>query len=119
MTPKDPLGNLGNSLAAESAAVEQRFDTADRLAGAPPPPETAVRATFSFPPSDHALLLALQARCLAASFQVTKSELVRAGLHALDALPPDAVREAIGTLKKYRPARGARWTAADTPSPQR
>lgn len=117
MTPKDPLGNLGNSLAAESAALEQRFDTADRLAGAPPPAETAVRATFSFPRSDHALLADLQGRCLAASVQASKSELVRAGLHALAALPPEALCEAVGTLKKYRPARGARWVVPDTPSP--
>jgi len=118
MTPKDPLvGNLGSSLAAESAALEQRFDTADRLAGAPLPAETAVRATFSFPRSDHALLADLQARCLAAQVQVSKSELVRAGLHALAALPPEALRAAVGTLKKYQPGR-SRWTAPDTPSPR-
>ena len=114
MTSADPLGNLGRSLAAESAAVEQRFDTADRLAT--PPAKTAVRANFSFPASDHALLADLQDRCLAASFQATKSELVRAGLHALAALPPEGLREAVGALKKYQPGR-SRWAAPDTPTP--
>ncbi len=116
MTSEDPLGNLGRSLAAESAAVEQRFDTADRVAAAPPPAQTAVRATFSFPRSDHALLADLQARCLAASTQASKSELVRAGLHALAALPPEALREAIGTLQKYQHGR-SRWAAPDAPGP--
>lgn len=117
MTSEDPLGNLGRSLAAESAAVEERFDSADRLAAAPPPAKTAVRASFSFPPSDHALLATLQERCLAASFQASKSELVRAGLHALAALPPDALRQAIDALTKYQPGR-SRWTAPDTPAPR-
>lgn len=103
MTLEDPLGNLGRSLADESEAVEQRFDQAARVASPRPPAKTAVRASFSFPPDDHALFAELQARCLAASFHATKSELVRAGLHALAALPPDALREAVGALEKLRP----------------
>lgn len=103
MTVKDPLGNLGRTLADEGAAVEQRFDRAARVAAPRPPAKTAVRATFSFPPDDHALFAELQARCLAASCHATKSELVRAGLHALAALRPDALREAVGALEKLRP----------------
>ncbi len=113
MTSKDPVDNLGRTLTDAAAAAERRFDDADRIMGGRSPARrdaNAVRATFSFPPSDHALLGDLQARCLAASFQASKSELVRAGLHALAALPPDALREAIGTLNKYQPGR-ARWAA--------
>ncbi len=120
MTSKDPVANLGRTLTDAAAAAERRFDDADRIMGGRSPARrdaNAVRATFSFPPDDHALLADLQARCLAASFQASKSELVRAGLHALAALPQDALRETIDALTKYQPGR-SRWTAPDTPAPR-
>ena len=95
---KDPLsGALSRSLQDEDTAVEQRFARADSILGgqgkqravlpatpAPPPSkERAVRATFTLAEADSALLPALQQRCLEGRHSAARSEIVRAGLHAL------------------------------------
>ena len=118
-TRKDPLSGLGRSLDAESEAVQKRFTDADRFTSAPPappatPPEPApqprpqrqrgaVRDTFSFPRDDHRLFQELQQRCYAAGFSASKSELVRAGLHALAGMSPGAFADAFSGLEKLKP----------------
>lgn len=118
-TRKDPLSGLGRSLDAESEAVQQRFTDADRFTSAPParpatPPGPApqpgrqrkggtVRDTFSFPRDDHRLFKELQQRCYAAGFSASKSELVRAGLHALAGMSPDSFADAFSGLEKLKP----------------
>ncbi len=59
-----------------------------------PPPEEqkekVVRDGFSMPRTDYEKFRTLKAVCLAGGLAVKKSELLRAGLHALEALPiPD------------------------------
>ena len=81
-----------------------------------PPRQTVIRDHFSFPPDDHALLAELQARCLQSGFAVTKSELVRAGLHILHSLPAAALRAAHGRLQKVKTGRGARSSSSPAPS---
>ena len=65
---KDPLGGLAQSLQDENAAVENRFERADRILGeqGSPPRKKAlvIRDTFSFPDFDYVLLSKLQQRCL-------------------------------------------------------
>ena len=110
----DPLSGLDRSLQAETKAVNQRFRDADRFTQprrrpqSPPRPKPAgrtatVRDTFSFPQPDHEMLSELQGRCLADGFITSKSELVRAGLHALARMRPEALRQAIAGLEKRKP----------------
>ena len=110
----DPLGRLERSLEAESAAVERRFNDAERFAGAedrrqpmsdhsPERERSTVRDTFSFPSSDHQLLAKLQARCFTAGFSASKSEIVRAGLHGLMSMSPEAFVSTLNSLEKLKP----------------
>ena len=107
--PKDPLGGLGRSLDSETAAVRKRFSDADRVTAAHvhSPRQTrtggTVRDTFSFPRSDHRLIAALQQRCYAGGFSAAKSELVRAGLHALADMSAPAFAAALEAVEKLKP----------------
>lgn len=114
MTPKkpkpDPLAaSLERSLDDERAAVERRFNDADRHAAAtttsPPatPKPAVIRANFSFPAADHELLEELQSRCYAAGFSASRSELVRAGLHVLTDLADRPFKTALSRVEKLRP----------------
>lgn len=110
MPRKDPLSGLTRSLDAETDAVRKRFNDADRFTSPPPAPRPkpparggTVRDTFSFPPDDHGLLAELQSRCYAAGFSASKSELVRAGLHALADMPPTPFQAVLNGLEKLKP----------------
>lgn len=68
-----------------------------------------VRDSFTMPESDFALVAALKARALAARREAKKSELLRAGLHALAALDRTALLaalDALEPLKVGRPKKG-------------
>lgn len=107
----DPLSGLDRSLQAETQAVHQRFRDADRFSQPRQSriqPKLASRAvtvrdTFSFPQPDHELLSELQGRCLSDGFIASKSALVRAGLHALARMKPQALRQAVEALEKRKP----------------
>ena len=106
----DPLSGLTRSLDAETAAVQKRFNDAERFTTGSPQPRhpspgrtATMRDTFSFPRDDHRLFAELQRRCFAAGFSASKSELVRAGLHALAAMPGEALAATLGRLEKLKP----------------
>lgn len=118
---KDPLGGaLTKSLQDESASVDERFERADRLLGgegkgsrparhSKPRPRkkvTVVRDTFSFPEFDYALLPELQQRCLDNGHNVSKSELVRAGLKALAQMKPAELLKTAKGVERLKPGRG-------------
>lgn len=68
-----------------------------------------VRDSFTMPEPDFALIAALKARAMAAQRVAKKSELLRAGLHALMALDGAALVGALGRLqplKVGRPKKG-------------
>src|SRR5256886_16167195 len=99
MNKPDIKAALAASLQGEQEAVEQRFAKADSYFGGqdsvpttqrpisgPPlrPPHTkAIRDGFTIPTTDYQLISEIQAICLKAGFNVTKSGGVRAGRHAL------------------------------------
>ena len=115
----DPLSGLDRSLQAETKAVHRRFSDADRFTQAQPQPprhSTTVRDTFSFPEPDHQLLSKLQERCLSNGFAASKSELVRAGLHALTQMTPQVFRQAIAALDKIKRGRPASLSPRLRPS---
>lgn len=104
----DPLKGLSRSLEAENAVVERRFNDAERFTsgGSRPGPrkeKRTVRDTFSFPRADHELIGVLQRRCYAEGFAASKSELVRAGLQALEAMTPSAFAARIAAVEKLKP----------------
>lgn len=68
-----------------------------------------VRDSFTMPEPDFALIAALKARAMDAKREAKKSELLRAGLHALMALDGAALVGALGRLqplKLGRPKKG-------------
>ena len=92
--------------------MQKRFNDAERFTTGSPQPShpspgrtATMRDTFSFPRDDHRLFAELQQRCFAAGFSASKSELVRAGLHALAAMPGEALAATLGRIEKLKP-----WT---------
>jgi hypothetical protein len=68
-----------------------------------------VRDSFTMPEPDFALIAALKTRAMAAQREAKKSELLRAGLHALMALDSATLVSALGRLQPLkigRPKRG-------------
>lgn len=121
MTKRNMKAALGKSLKAEEAAVISRFERAERVLGdgssqasvipeEPPKPKVArvVRDSFSLPADDYDLISTVKTRCLGLSASVTKSEVIRAGLHALQQLSdPDLllVVEGLEKVKTGRPTK--------------
>lgn len=67
-----------------------------------------VRETFSLPPQDVELIGQLREKCLAAGIYVSKSELVRAGLHALNILSVEVLRSTVSGVEKLPVGRAAK-----------
>jgi len=61
-----------------------------------------IRDSFTMPEADFALIATLKARTLSAQREVKKSELLRAGLHALAAMPTPALVAAIAQLEPVK-----------------
>lgn len=68
-----------------------------------------VRDSFTMPPADFAQIAALKARMLAAGRETKKSELLRAGLHALVAMSDKAL---LASLKALPPVKVGRPKAS-------
>ena len=67
-----------------------------------------VRDSYSMPLGDYELIATLKKRLLEAGVAVKKSELLRAGLHLLSGLLPDAIKaqlERLESVKTGRPAK--------------
>ena len=116
MAPKDLKAALTASLHAEHQAVQERLAKADAYfqtqeahtghAAAPSPaPEKVMRDGFTMPADDYALIAQLQATGLEAGLAVSKSVVLRAGLHALKAMSPDELRQVFAALEKIKPGR--------------
>jgi hypothetical protein len=72
------------------------------------PVEKVIRDSFTMPSRDYAKITQLRAKCLKAGLSVTKSELLRAGLHALERLPLEDLRAVIESLEKVKTGRPGR-----------
>lgn len=129
------LGNaLAATLASEARSVEDRFAKADKLFGggdgsataaatapiqeaatANPKPaeegrvqptrEKVIRDSFSFPPQEHQQIDALLSDVLRQGIRSNKSEIVRAGLVALQNLSSEERHQIIQSLEKPKPGR--------------
>ena len=106
-----------STLTAESAATPAPAPSAAPTtapAAAPAPPPTPkrkkpklVRDGFTMPEADYALLAALKKRALQVGREVKKSELLRAGLRALAAMPDAAYLGALEGVERIKPGRPA------------
>ena len=67
-----------------------------------------VRDSFTFPASDYALIAALKQRAISAGVDVKKSELIRAGLAALVAMPDEQLLAVVNSLEKIKTGRPAK-----------
>jgi len=109
---------LGASLRAEQKAVVERFAKADAYfngretgsshsAGAPAR-EKVIRDGFTMPASDYSLIAQVQATSLQAGRSVTKSEVLRAGLHALSTMSLTELQEVLSRVEKVKVGRQAK-----------
>lgn len=129
MARKDMKSALTNSLKAEDAAVKDRFEKAENLFGdrtethtqasplmeqadsSPPKPlpkeekQKVIRDSFTLPTSDYELINAIKQRCLNSAINVTKSEVIRAGLHALRNMPDEQLSGMMESLEKVKTGR--------------
>ena len=108
---------LTSSLRSEKTSVAKRFDKAEQIFRSKPtrkpaveevPAEPVVRDNFSMPQSDYEMISALRERCIKAGVSVSKSEVVRGGLHALDGLSTQDLLKVLGGLEKLKPGKRAR-----------
>lgn len=67
--------------------------------------ELVTRDTFSMPSIDYALIDQLRGKIAKAGNIVNKSELIRAGLRALDAMTPKVLLAHVGKVSKIKPGR--------------
>ena len=91
------------------SAPVQRTPKPPKAAKPPKLRHKPVRDSFTMPEADFALIATLKARALSAQRVVKKSELLRAGLHALAALDTPTLVAALGQLdpiKIGRPKKG-------------
>lgn len=124
MARKSMKSALNASLQAEDAAVKSRFEKAESLLGeeaqADNQPmssvsdtkdqtkqEQVIRDSFTLPSGDYELIAAIRQRCLASALNATKSEVIRAGLHALVEMPKEELIELVSNLEKVKTGRPA------------
>ncbi len=108
---------LGASLKAEEQAVRSRFEKAetvlaksDKSSAARVPVDGSgkvIRDSFTMPSSDYGLISKIKKRCLKGEVSVTKSEVLRAGLAALDAMSDKDLAKVIERLPKVKTGRPA------------
>jgi hypothetical protein len=99
MAKKDMKAALKSSLSVEEESVRNRFEKAETLLGGGKQnsvsaqkeiqpkekvKEKVVRDSFTMPQADYELITALKNRSLNSGVQTTKSEILRAGLLALE-----------------------------------
>jgi hypothetical protein len=109
--PPEPLPQPALPPAALAARVPQHRPAPP---AEPAPPaikavahEKVIRDAFSFPAADHARIKAIIQGALKSALAVNKSEVVRAGLLALQQLPPDKRHALLASVEKMKPGRPA------------
>jgi hypothetical protein len=68
-------------------------------------PARVVRDSFTMPIEDYERIAALKERCIGLGVAMTKSELLRAGLAALDRLPDERLTQIIAKVEKVKTGR--------------
>src|SRR5918998_4707195 len=116
MAKKDMKSALGASLKAEEQAVKDRFEKAESVIGggksssrAEHPPSNGagkvIRDSFTIPGDEYELISRIKKRCMKAGVSPNKSEVLRAGLAALDAMPDRELAKLFGKLQRVKTGR--------------
>src|SRR5437868_4411682 len=84
--PTNENSNTGQAIGQNGIGVSSEEDGENNLNVEPIESQRVIRETFSLPPMDRNLIQTLRDRCLGAGVYVSKSELIRAGLHVLEGL---------------------------------
>lgn len=94
------------------AATEKVKESKDKDAKAPKPVKEPkvrkpklIRDSFTFPEADYALLAELKQRALAEGHDIKKSELLRAGLLALAAMPAKSFLARLSKVERIKTGR--------------
>ncbi len=104
---------LRTTVANQDKALQDRFDKADSIllkpSAATPEPvakkSPVVRDTFSMPHDDYARIGKIRTKAAKEGHISTKSEVIRAGLQALDMLKGEELVVALNRLEKVTPGR--------------
>ncbi len=102
-----PQANDRSAEASASARAEAAPQRAGKVTPSPHKPEKVVRVTFTMPPHDYQRIADLQQEGLQAALSLNKSEVIRAGLIALQALPAKKRLEILQSVEKIKPGRPA------------
>lgn len=116
MAKKDMKSALGASLKAEERAVRDRFEKAESVIGggksAPRAHEQSrngadkvIRDSFTIPGDEYELISQIKKRCMKAGISANKSEVLRAGLAALEAMPDKDLVNLFGKLSRVKTGR--------------
>ena len=113
MSQKDMKSRLAKSINDETQAVKKKFENADNALEAShsknkQPTTTAkkvIRDSFTFPTQDIELLKELKDRSLKCAINATKSEIVRAGLHALSSMSDKELVKILQEVEKIKTGR--------------
>lgn len=116
MPKKDMKAALGASLKAEERSVRSRFEKAESLLGKaggekrlPAPKENGarrvIRDSFTIPDGEYELISLIKKRCMKVGISANKSEVLRAGLAALDAMRDKELARVFGELDRVKTGR--------------
>lgn len=123
MPRKNIKSALKNSVDAETQSlqgkesnitVQKKFENAESVLEQPntkdveEKPKKVVRDSFTFPEEDINLIGELKGRYLKQAINATKSEIVRAGLHALSQMDDKELVEILQQLEKVKTGRPAK-----------
>jgi hypothetical protein len=115
MARKDMKKALGASLKAEEQAVRNRFEKAESVLSkkAPAPREEppwngagkVIRDSFTIPGDEYELISQIKKRCMKFGVSANKSEILRAGLAALKAMPDGELAKMFTRLPRVKTGR--------------
>ena len=116
MAKKDLGAGISKSIMAETQKVQDRFALAEQLLepeSIQKPPESekpknrkrVIRDSFTLPSHDYELITTIRERCLDSRVTINKSEVIRAGLHALNEMSNEELLAVVDSLTKIKTGR--------------
>ncbi len=116
MAKKDFGAGISKSIIAETQKVQDRFAKAEQLlepesTPSLPEPEKpknrkrVIRDSFTLPTDDYELITTIRERCLDNRITINKSEVIRAGLHALNKMSDEELLAVVDSLTKIKTGR--------------
>jgi hypothetical protein len=115
MPKKDMKSALGASLKAEEQAVRNRFERAESVMGegklaprkqqSPSGVGRVIRDSFTIPDDEYEMISRIKKRCMKAGIGANKSEVLRAGLAALNGMSDKELAKVFKDLARVKTGR--------------